>query len=51
MLGHEYANFAYYESQQMLLRGIAWAAHKPADTLVDYVAPPSEHMPPSAAPR
>ena len=51
MQGHEYANFANYQIQQMLLRGIAWAAHKPADTLVDYVAPPSEHMPPSAAPR
>ena len=51
MQGHEYANFANYQIQQMLLRGIAWAAHKPVDTLVDYVAPPSEHMPPSAAPR
>ena len=40
MQGHEYANFANYQIQQMLLRGIAWAAHKPVDTLVDYVPPP-----------
>lgn len=37
MQGHEYANFANYQIQQMLLRGIAWAAKKPVDTLVDYV--------------
>jgi len=42
MQGHEYANFSNYQIQQMLLRGIAWAAHKPVDTLVDYVPPP-EH--------
>jgi hypothetical protein len=41
MQGHEYANFANYQIQQMLLRGIAWAAHKPVDTLVDYLPPPS----------
>jgi type 1 glutamine amidotransferase len=51
MQGHEYANFANYQIQQMLLRGIAWAAHKPVDTLVDYVPPPSEHSRPSAMPR
>jgi len=39
MQGHEYANFANYQIQQMLLRGIAWAARKPVDTLVDYRAP------------
>lgn len=39
MQGHEYANFANYQIQQMLLRGIAWAANKPVDTLVDYVPP------------
>jgi type 1 glutamine amidotransferase len=40
MQGHEYANFANFQIQQMLLRGIAWAAHKPVDTLVDYLPPP-----------
>ena len=39
MQGHEYANFANYQVQQMLLRGIAWAAKKPVDELVDYVPP------------
>ncbi|MGB6692440.1 MAG: ThuA domain-containing protein [Terracidiphilus sp.] len=41
MQGHEYANFSNYQIQQMLLRGIAWAAQKPVDTLIDYApAPP-----------
>ena len=40
MQGHNYANFANYQIQRMLLRGIAWAAKKPVDELVDYVAPP-----------
>jgi type 1 glutamine amidotransferase len=39
MQGHEYANFDNYQIQQMLLRGIAWAAKKPVDSLVDYVPP------------
>lgn len=39
MQGHEYANFANYQIQQMLLRGIAWAAKKPVDSLVDYLPP------------
>ena len=39
MQGHTYTNFKKPEIQNMLLRGIAWAAHYPADTLVDYVAP------------
>jgi type 1 glutamine amidotransferase len=39
MQGHEYANFANHQIQQMLLRGIAWAAKKPVDSLVDYVPP------------
>jgi type 1 glutamine amidotransferase len=39
MQGHEYANFANYQIQQMLLRGIAWAAKKPVDSLIDYVPP------------
>ena len=40
MQGHAYANFSNYQIQRMLLRGIAWAAKKPVDVLVDYVAPP-----------
>jgi type 1 glutamine amidotransferase len=51
MQGHEYANFANYQIQQMLLRGIAWAAQKPVDTLVDYVQPPSEHSQATGVPR
>ena len=47
MQGHEYTNFANYQIQQMLLRGIAWAGHKPVDTLVDYV-PPAQPQPTSA---
>jgi type 1 glutamine amidotransferase len=39
MQGHEYANFANYQIQQLLLRGIAWAGKKPVDSLVDYVPP------------
>lgn len=50
MQGHEYVNFANYQIQQMLLRGIAWAAHKPVDTLVEYV-PPSAQPQPNSAPR
>jgi type 1 glutamine amidotransferase len=49
MQGHEYANFANYQIQQMLLRGIAWAAGKPVDALIDYVPPPAS--PQQAAPR
>jgi type 1 glutamine amidotransferase len=40
MQGHNYANFANPQIQKMLLRGIAWAAKKPVDELVNYVAPP-----------
>src|ERR1017187_2657288 len=50
MQGHEYANFANYQIEQMLLRGIAWAANRPVDTLVDYVPPLSTHPQPAAAP-
>jgi type 1 glutamine amidotransferase len=39
MQGHIYANFANYQIQQMLLRGIAWAGKQPVDSLVDYVPP------------
>jgi len=40
MQGHIYANFSNYQIQRTLLRGIAWAAKKPVDELVDYVPPP-----------
>jgi type 1 glutamine amidotransferase len=40
MQGHTYANFSNYQIQRTLLRGIAWAAKKPVDELVNYVAPP-----------
>jgi hypothetical protein len=48
MQGHTYANFSNYQIQRTLLRGIAWAAKKPVDELVDYVAPPrpAPRMPP-----
>jgi hypothetical protein len=51
MQGHEYANFDNYQIQQMLLRGIAWAAKKPVDALVDYVPPPrpAQAQPPGTA--
>jgi len=41
MQGHIYANYANPQIQTMLLRGIAWAANKPVDELVDYKAPPA----------
>jgi len=40
MQGHNYSNFANEQIQRTLLRGIAWAGKKPADELVNYVAPP-----------
>lgn len=40
MQGHLYANFANYQIQRTLLRGIAWAGKRPVDELVNYVAPP-----------
>ena len=39
MQGHTYTNFANYQIQRTLLRGIAWAGKKPVDELVEYVAP------------
>ncbi len=45
MQGHTYANFENYQIQRTLLRGIAWAARKPVDELVDYVAPPRPPRP------
>ena len=50
MQGHEYANFDNYQIQQMLLRGIAWAARKPVDTLVDYVPPQPPRTQPATKP-
>ena len=40
MQGHTYANFSNTQIQRTLLRGISWAANKPVDELVNYVAPP-----------
>ena len=45
MQGHTYANFANPQIQRTLLRGIAWAARKPVDELIDYVAPPRPPRP------
>ena len=36
MQGHNYSNFENPIIQAMLLRGIAWAAKKPVNALVDY---------------
>ncbi len=36
MQGHEYSNFADPAIKSMLLRGIAWAAKKPVNELVDF---------------
>jgi type 1 glutamine amidotransferase len=51
MQGHTFANFANYQIQRTLLRGIAWAGKRPVDELVDYVAParPAFGGPPPAA--
>jgi type 1 glutamine amidotransferase len=37
MQGHQYTNFADPAMQQMILRGIAWAAKKPVDSLKNVV--------------
>jgi type 1 glutamine amidotransferase len=47
MQGHNYANFSNYQIQRTLLRGIAWAAKRPVDELVNYVAPPRPTRPPT----
>lgn len=39
MQGHTYANFARPDIQRMIMRGIAWAARAPIDTLVNGTAP------------
>jgi hypothetical protein len=40
MQGHTYASFTNEHIRPTLLRGIAWAAKKPIDELLNYVAPP-----------
>ncbi len=40
MQGDRTENFNNYQIQRMLLRGIAWAAKQPVNTLLDYVPPP-----------
>ncbi len=47
MQGHTYADFSNYQIEEMLLRGISWAAHHPVDELVDYKAPPAPVRPPT----
>ncbi len=47
--GHLYSNFANYQIQRTLLRGIAWAGKRPVDELVDYVAPAHPPNPGSPA--
>ncbi len=39
MQGHIYKNYELPQIQTMLLRGIAWAAKRPVNELVDYKAP------------
>lgn len=39
MQGHTYANFSRPDIQKMILRGIAWTARSPIDTLVNGTAP------------
>lgn len=50
MQGHNYTNFANPQLQNMLLRGIAWAAKRPVDELVDYKAPPAPPRQPRTIP-
>jgi type 1 glutamine amidotransferase len=46
MQGHLYANFSNYQIQRTLLRGIAWAAKRPVDELVNYKSAVSSGRPP-----
>jgi type 1 glutamine amidotransferase len=39
MQGHLYVNLSNYQVQRTLLRGIAWAAKRPVDELVNYKPP------------
>jgi type 1 glutamine amidotransferase len=50
MQGHTYADFAQPQIQAMLLRGIAWAAKRPVNELVDYKPPVSPSANPYAEP-
>jgi len=52
MQGHTYTNFASYQIEKTLLRGISWAAKRPVDELVDYVPTPRPARPeaPKTAP-
>ena len=45
MQGHTYANFANYQIQRTLLRGIVWSGKRPVEELVSYVAPPPPPRP------
>jgi len=45
MQGHIYENFANYQVQQMLLRGIAWAGKHPVNELIDYKPAPKATLP------
>lgn len=36
MQGHNYENFRNFQIENMLLRAIAWAGHRPVNELVDY---------------
>ncbi len=42
MQGHTYKNLSNPQLQDMLLRGIAWAAKRPVNELVDYTPPPQQ---------
>lgn len=48
MQGHNYANLAQPQIRDMLLRGIAWAGHRPVDELVDYKPAPQPPRTPRA---
>jgi type 1 glutamine amidotransferase len=50
MQGHLYANLSNYQVQRTLLRGIAWAAKKPVDGLVNYKLPARSGRPANAQP-
>lgn len=51
MQGHNYENLKNYQIENMLLRAIAWAGHRPVNELVDYEgASPAPGVPVQAAP-
>ena len=47
MQGHTHTNFTNWQIQRTLLRGIAWAAKRPVDELVDRGMPPGGGTPPA----